>query len=98
MVLTDSIKRAQETIGAGKDNDYVIAPTAHTEEFKAKAPALAAVLSSSAVSVAARGYEERDQDANVSQNDFKRVFNSNIGNGSANRLRQRMPLPGCRTP
>jgi hypothetical protein len=37
------------------------------------------VLGSSAVSVAAKRYEERDKDANVSQAEFKRVFNrSNI--------------------
>jgi hypothetical protein len=79
MVATDPIRLAQDTIGAATDTDYVIAPTRHAEEFKVKAPALSVVLGSSAVSVAARRYEERDKDANVSQAEFKRVFNrSNI--------------------
>lgn len=79
MVATDPIELAQETVGADTDTDYVIDPTAHADEFKVKAPALSAVLRSSAVSVAAKRYKERDQDANVSQVEFKRVFNrSNV--------------------
>lgn len=79
MVATDPIKLARETIGAGTKTDYVIAPTAHFEEYKAKAPALADVLGSSAVSVAATRYEERDEEAKASQINFKRVFNrSNV--------------------
>jgi hypothetical protein len=79
MVATDPIKLAQETVGADTDTDYVIDPTAHADEFKVKAPALSAVLRSSGVSVAAKRYKERDSDANVSQVEFKRVFNrSNV--------------------
>jgi hypothetical protein len=75
MVATDPIKLAQEIIGAGKENDYVIAPTQHADEFKAKAPALSDILSSSAVNAAASNYEDSDREARVAQVEFKRVFN-----------------------
>jgi len=74
MVATDPIKLAQEIIGAGKDTDYVIAPTQHADEFKAKAPDLSDILSSSAVKAAATNYEDNDRDAKVAQVEFKRVF------------------------
>jgi hypothetical protein len=75
MVATDPIKLAQEIIGAGKDNDYVIAPTQHAAEFKAKAPGLSDILGSSAVNAAASNYEDSDREARVAQVEFKRVFN-----------------------
>lgn len=75
MAADDAIKRAKGMIGEGEPDDYVISPTRHAGQFKAEAPELAAILSSSAVLSTARQYENEDRDALAAQGDFKRVFN-----------------------
>jgi hypothetical protein len=75
MTADEVIKLATDTIGEGKPNDYVISPTRHAEEFREKAPDLAAILSSSAVIATARQYENENQEAIVAQNEFRPVFN-----------------------
>lgn len=74
MKADESIGLAIRAIGEGKPDDYVISPTSHAREFSEQAPALAEILSSSAVSASARLYEDEDKDALQAQNEFKRVF------------------------
>lgn len=75
MADSDPIELARQTIGAAGKDDYVIAPTRHAEEFKVKAPELSTILSSNAVQITAGQFEERDQEANDAQAEFKRIFN-----------------------
>lgn len=75
MTADEAIKLAIDTIGEGKQDDYIISPTKHADEFKQKAPDLAAILSSGAVLATARQFENDDRDALTAQEKFKRVFN-----------------------
>jgi hypothetical protein len=73
MAAEKTIDLAIDTVGAGEADDYVISPTKHAEEFKDKAPALATILSSSAVRATARQYEDEDGAALAAQREFRRV-------------------------
>ncbi len=67
-----SIQKAQEIIGEGTWEDYIIAPTKHAKELEARAPALAKILRSSEVDTVARQYEEKDNVAIEAQSSFKK--------------------------
>jgi hypothetical protein len=75
MRAEEAIGLAINTIGRGEPRDYVVSPTAHAEAFREKAPALAAILASSAVNTTARQYEQADRHAMEAQSEFKRIFN-----------------------
>jgi len=67
--------RQDESLVTASWVPYVISPTSHTEEFREKAPDLAAILGSTALATTARLYESEDQDALAAQKSFKRTFN-----------------------
>ena len=68
------VKRAVEAIGAGRPDDFILAPTTHAEELAGRAPALAALLRTGKVATLARQYERRDRDAGEAQTRFKEAM------------------------
>ena len=68
------VKRAVEAIGAGRPDDFILAPSTHAEELAGRAPALAALLRTGKVATLARQYERRDRDAGEAQTRFKEAM------------------------
>ncbi len=64
-------REASRIIGKQDNRDYLLAPAAHAELYRAKAPALADVLESSALSIEAQAFEERDAVAIEAQKTYK---------------------------
>ncbi|HVF95733.1 MAG TPA: hypothetical protein VM871_00345 [Flavisolibacter sp.] len=75
MATENPILQAQQVIGFGQKEDYVLKPTKHAEEFQSTAPDLAAILRASDLSVTIDQYEEKDATAVEAQNEFRKVFN-----------------------
>ena len=69
------IDAANQAIGQGAADDYVIAPTRHAESLAATAPALARVLRRSELSSTASQYERKDGEAGKAQMAFKAAAN-----------------------
>lgn len=74
MTSDEAIQRAIQIMGEGQPDDYVIAPTHHAQQYRDKAPGLAAVLSSGELMAVAGRYENEDRDAGAAQNRFRAVF------------------------
>jgi hypothetical protein len=70
-----AIQQAIDAIGAQERTDYIISPTTHAEQFRAKVPELATILDSSRVSISASQYETADAEALNAQEKFKRASN-----------------------
>ena len=68
------VERAVEAIGAGRPDDFILAPSTHAEELAGKAPALAALLRTGKIATLARQYERRDRDAGEAQTRFKEAM------------------------
>ena len=80
MKSSELATRAIEIIKKPEVNgDWIIAPTQHAGLYRESAPALASILSSSAIKMTAEQYEEYDRDAMTSQNSFKKkAFIANL--------------------
>jgi multisubunit Na+/H+ antiporter MnhG subunit len=65
------IEGAVEAIGAGRKEDYVLAPASHADELAGKAPALAALLRATKIGALAQQFQERDSEAGTAQRRFK---------------------------
>ncbi|TKK66139.1 hypothetical protein FC093_17960 [Ilyomonas limi] len=75
MTQENAINQAKEAIGKAQPDDYILTPTKHAAELKDKAPALAAILNSSELTITAEQYENYDKEALAAQNEFRHVFN-----------------------
>ena len=75
MATNNPIFQAQTAIGIGQRDDYILKPTQHAEELRSTAPALAAILTTSELSVTIDQYEAKDKEAVEAQTEFRRVFN-----------------------
>jgi len=73
-MATDPIQLARDIIGTAEKGDHQIRPTRHAEEFESKAPEFAAILRTSRIDVAARDYEDKDEQATEAKAEFKRIF------------------------
>jgi hypothetical protein len=71
MTPEEMIAAAQDALGRASSGDYKIQPANHAQELEAKAPALAALLRSSELSVLAEQYEKKDKEATENQAVFK---------------------------
>jgi hypothetical protein len=69
----DLIKAAVDALGQAKGDDYKIEPTRHATALENRAPGLVEILESSHVHVAARQYEEQDENAIEAQRRFKQL-------------------------
>jgi hypothetical protein len=72
MNATDPVKMAKEIVGKNEEDDYILDPTGHAEQFKQNAPELVKILSSSNVSVIAEEYKHYDNQALQAQLLFKK--------------------------
>ena len=64
-----------DAIGEGNDQDFVLDPSGHAEQFITTAPALAAQLGSSEVSTVVEEYTIWDERANISKKTFTKWSN-----------------------
>jgi hypothetical protein len=74
MDQAEMIARAVAVIGAGRPDDFILAPTSHADALAGKAPALAGLLRRARVATLARQYERRDRDAGEAQERFRRAM------------------------
>lgn len=75
MASQDIIAGAVAAVGAGRLDDYVVAPTKHANELEQRAPALAAALRRPQIETLAQRYERLDREAIDAQRRFKRATN-----------------------
>jgi hypothetical protein len=64
---------SEDIIGRPKSEDYRLQPSLHAEEYREKAPKLAAILESSRVGAIVRSYEENDAEAALAQGSYKKA-------------------------
>lgn len=64
------LKAACDVIGKGEDDDYIIAPSDHSEALASSAPALSKILCRSQVTRLARNYQFKDSEAIDAQKTF----------------------------
>jgi hypothetical protein len=69
--LNRIIQDAIEAIGTTRDDDYVIQPTRHAQEYEERASSLAKILKKSKIVVTAEQYESFDSNAQKAQSQFK---------------------------
>jgi hypothetical protein len=74
VMATDPIQSAREIIGTAEKGDYQIEPTKHAEQFEPLAPEFAAIFRTSRIDIAARDYEDKDEQAREAKDEFKRIF------------------------
>jgi hypothetical protein len=67
----DVIDRAVEVIGAGRDDDYILAPDKQAAAFKDKAPALGRLLHTARIETYTQQYGRHDRAAGDAQTRFK---------------------------
>lgn len=72
MDATNPIETAKEIIGQNKEDDYVLDPGGHAEQFAAKSQELEKILKTSYVSTTAGEFKRRDNKANQAQREFKK--------------------------
>ena len=72
MNARDIIEAAKDIIGQNEEDDYIIEPAGHAEQFEREAPELARVLKSSQVKTEAKEYEHWDKKAIQAQGKFKK--------------------------
>jgi len=65
------VKRAVETIGKGRPDDYILQPSQHAEELADKAPALAGLLRTATIETYTQQFERHDRAADDAQKRFK---------------------------
>lgn len=75
MTLENAINQAKEVVGRGQKDDYKLMPTKNADEFRDKAPDLAAILYTSELTITSEQYETKDRDANEAQKEFRLIFN-----------------------
>jgi hypothetical protein len=62
-----------DIIGRPTSDDYRLQPSLHAEQYREKAPKLAAILESTRVGAIVRSYEENDAEAAVAQSSYKKA-------------------------
>ena len=65
---------ARAAIGTQAEDDYVLDPTKHAAEYAKSASRLAALLNSARLSIIAKRYKQRDQQAADAQSEYKRTM------------------------
>lgn len=75
MKIGELLLQAEATIGKAKegDQDWVIAPTKHADQYRESATTLSEVLSSSRILGTAKQFEESDREAIMAQDLFKKI-------------------------
>jgi hypothetical protein len=74
-MATDSVRelqtRARAVIGTQGDDDYVLDPTKHAAEYAESAPEFSDLLGSARLSIIAKRYKQRDDQAGEAQQEYK---------------------------
>ncbi len=68
----DQIEEAKGIIGTNENDDFIIRPLTHAEQFAETAPELSAILNSSKIQSIAGEYERKDSQAILAQSEFKK--------------------------
>ncbi len=71
MTREEAIRVAQQIVGSGSANDYVIQPTAHAAQLPTDGQALSDLLRKSELAMLASEYERKDREANRNRDIFK---------------------------